>query len=208
MTLELYLGYLIAMEIVLLIPGPTVLLVMSYGLSHGRRSTLPVVLGVTMGDILAMTCSLAGLGVLLSVSAAAFTILKYAGAAYLIYMGVRMWRSDPAALAEGAPGLEKNRRAMAGHAFAVTALNPKSITFFVAFLPQFVSHQAPVLPQLFLLGATFAVFAAVNALAYSLMAGSVRSFATRPSVRKGMQRAGGCVLIGAGLMTAAARRTV
>ena len=191
MTLEMYLGYLIAMEIVLLIPGPTVLLVMSYGLSHGKSSTVPVVFGVTMGDICAMVCSLAGLGVVLSVSAAAFTVLKYVGAAYLIYMGIRMWRSAPQPLAQESGDLRKSSRAMAGHAFAVTALNPKSITFFVAFMPQFVSHTAPVLPQFFILGATFAVFAAVNALVYSLMAGSVRSLAARPSVLKGMQQGRG-----------------
>lgn len=207
MTLELYAAYLVASAIVLLLPGPTILLVVSYALTEGRRSAFATVAGVAAGDVVAMCCSLAGLGAIFLTSAAAFTALKWAGAAYLVWLGVRMWRSEPR-LADQLVGLPPRAPlAMAGHAFVVTALNPKGILFFIAFLPQFVSPNAPVAPQLALLGGTFLVLAIANAALYALLAGSVRRAIRRPEVMRAVNRAGGSVLIGAGIMTATLRRT-
>jgi homoserine/homoserine lactone efflux protein len=206
-TLELYAAYLVATAVVLILPGPTIMLVVSYALSEGRRSAWPTVIGVAAGDLVAMSCSLAGLGAILSTSAAAFTALKWAGAVYLIYLGIRMWRSE---IRIGEAAAAMPRRAslpMAGHAFVVTALNPKGILFFIAFLPQFVSAAAPIAPQLLLLGGTFLVLAIVNAALYALLAGSVRDVVRRPGAMKAVQRLSGGVLIGAGIVTATLRRT-
>ncbi len=204
MTIELYLAYVAATIIVLLIPGPTVMVVVSYALARGRRSALATVPGVVLGDLLAMSASLAGLGAVMAASAELFTVLKYVGAAYLIYLGIKMWRASPEAPADLARA--RRERAMLSHSFAVTALNPKSIVFFVAFLPQFIAAGAPLLPQLLILGATFLVLAFLNALGYAWLAGSIHGAVRRPGVLKAMTRAGGGVLIGAGLLTAAARR--
>lgn len=206
MAFETWLAFVAAATALLMIPGPTVLLVITYALSEGRRSALYTVVGVTLGDFLAMTLSLAGLGALLAASALAFTALKWVGAAYLIYLGIRLWRA-PASL-DGAVAEVGGRpaRSMAWHAFVVTALNPKSIVFFVAFLPQFMTAATPLLPQMAILEATFLTLAALNALVYALVASGARQTIRRPAVLRWMHRAGGGVLIGAGLLTLAWRR--
>jgi threonine/homoserine/homoserine lactone efflux protein len=205
MPLELYLAYVAAAAIVLVIPGPTITLVIGYALAEGRRAAWATVAGVALGDLTAVTLSLAGLGALLAASAALFTAVKWAGAAYLVYLGIRLWRTDPAPeKVEGLAG--RSARKMLAHAWAVTSLNPKSIVFFVAFLPQFVAHDRPVLPQLVLLGTTFVAMAAMNAAAYAWLAGRARRAIARPRVLKAVNRIGGSILIGAGLATVALRR--
>jgi threonine/homoserine/homoserine lactone efflux protein len=209
MTFELWAAYAVAAWVVLIVPGPTVMLVVSYALAEGRRATWSTVAGVALGDFTAMTLSLLGLGALMAASAAAFTILKWAGAAYLVFLGVRLFRatpdSSPLAGPQG-PARPHARSAILGHAFAVTALNPKGIVFFVAFLPQFLRPAAPLAPQVLLLGGTFLLFAILNATGYALLAGSVRDAVRRPAVLRGLNRLGGSVMIGAGLLTALLRR--
>jgi threonine/homoserine/homoserine lactone efflux protein len=207
MTWDLYAAYLVTTIIVLIIPGPTVMLVVSYALAEGRRSAWATVAGVAAGDLTAMTVSLAGMGAVLSASADLFVALKWIGAGYLIYLGVKLWRVPPTLDAPTPGATRRSATAMMGHAFAVTALNPKSIVFFVAFLPQFVRAEAPVTPQLLLLGTTFLVLAVVNAAAYALLAGGIRDTVRRPPVLKTINRVGGSVLIGAGILTAAVRRS-
>ena len=201
MSLELWFAYVVAASILLTIPGPTILLVVTYALSHGRRSAISTVSGVVLGDIVAMALSLAGLGALMSVSAELFTAVKWIGACYLVYLGVKMWRSAPSLDSEE-EALPANGSRMAWHAFAVTVLNPKSITFFVAFLPQFMEPAAPVLPQMVILGLTFQVLAFLIVTGYALLAGGVRGSLRRPAARRLMNRIGGSLLVGAGLFTA------
>ena len=205
MPIDHWLAFAAASAVLLAIPGPTVLLVISYSLGHGRRLTPPIVAGVALGDFTAMTASMAGLGALLLTSAAIFTVLKWIGAAYLIYLGIRLWRApafatDTAAAADITP-----RRAFA-HAYAVTSLNPKSILFFVAFVPQFLVAGAPLLPQILVLEATFLFLAIANTTAYAAMASAARQTIRRPRVQRLVNRTGGSLLIGAGLLAAAWRR--
>lgn len=206
MTAEMYAAYVVATLVVLAIPGPTILLVISYAVSRGRPAMLPSVVGVALGDTTAATISLLGLGAILATSASLFVLLKWIGAAYLVYLGIRMWRAGATALEVAAPPENEGRRILL-HAWLVTALNPKGIVFFIAFLPQFVSPSAPVAPQLFLLGATFVVLAIFNALAFALAASAVRERFRRPSTLALAQRIGGSVLIAAGLATAAVHRS-
>ena len=93
MTLATFLAFLAASGILLLIPGPTVLLVVSYALGQGLRTALPIAIGVALGDFTAMTLSMLGLGALLAASGTVFTLLKWLGAAYLIWLGVKLWRA-------------------------------------------------------------------------------------------------------------------
>jgi homoserine/homoserine lactone efflux protein len=97
MPLELWLAFALASTILLTIPGPTVTLVVSHALAGGRRTGLATVPGVALGDLTAMTISLLGAGAVLAASAALFTVLKLVGALYLVWLGVRLWRADPAA---------------------------------------------------------------------------------------------------------------
>ncbi len=207
MLLATWLAFALASAVVVLIPGPTVILVVSYALTQGRRVALSVAAGVALGDFLAMTLSLAGLGALLATSATLFTVLKWIGAAYLVYLGVRLWRAEPHLVDVGAGQGERPRGSIFGHAFVVTALNPKSIAFFIAFVPQFIDHAQPILPQLVIMEATFVVIGAVNALAYALAADQLRVRVRRPRVLRWINRAGATCLIGMGAATAAINRS-
>ena len=202
MSLELYIGFVLASSLILIIPGPTIILVVSQAIAQGKRSVLPLAAGVVAGDLTAMTLSLVGVGSLLSVSAELFTMLKWIGALYLVYLGVRLWTSKTDQQ-EIQPGLlKKADRSLFRSSFIVTALNPKSITFFIAFLPQFVSSSSGAIGQLCLLGLTFLTLAALNALMYGLFAGQFNEVLQKQSARRWLNRGGGSALIGAGIITA------
>lgn len=207
MALEIWLAFALASAVLLAIPGPTIMLVVAYALGQGRRAAAAMVIGVALGDFTAMTASLLGLGVLLAASATLFTALKLAGAAYLVYLGIRLWRA-PVASAD--PGIETRRVGfgrMLGHAWLVTALNPKSIVFFVAFLPQFLDPARPVAGQMIVMEVTFILLAALNAAAYAGLATRARRLVREPRIQRLVNRAGGSCLIGAGILTVAWRRT-
>ncbi len=206
MSLDLWLTFVAASTALLIMPGPTLLLVLSYALTQGRRVAIASALGVATGDFIAMTLSVIGLGALFLASATAFTILKWVGAIYLIYLGIRMLRAPSGQSAL----MDKPKDAPAGKVFrdltAVTALNPKSNTFFIAFVPQFISADTPFAPQASILVATFVIIAAVNALIFALSANALRHRITRPSVQTWLSRGGGMTLIGMGFLTMTLRR--
>jgi threonine/homoserine/homoserine lactone efflux protein len=204
MSAHTWLAFVTAAAVLLAIPGPTVTLVVGYALGVGKRAAWATVAGVALGDFTAMTLSLAGLGAVLATSAMLFTVLKWIGAAYLVYLGVRLWRAAPT-LDERSESA-KPAGAILWHAFAVTALNPKSILFFVAFVPQFIDAAAPVLPQLVVLELTFVAMAALNAALYASLAGRARRLVRRPEILKAVNRVGGGILIGAGIAAVAWRR--
>ena len=206
MSLELFLPFLFATVILLATPGPTILLVVSYALAQGRGVALAVVAGVILGDLLAMSATLLGLGVILTTSATLFTAMKWAGAAYLAWMGWRMIRSAGTATADLAQVAGKSRSTAFRDSALVTLLNPKSIGFFVAFVPQFIDPSAPVAPQFGVMIATFVGLGGVNALAYALLAAQLRGKVARPDRMAWLQRGSGAVLIGLGAFTAALRR--
>ena len=204
MTLEVWIAFFVASAVLIAIPGPTVMLVVSYALGRGKSSGYATVPGVTLGDFTAMTVSLLGAGALLAASATLFTALKLVGAGYLIWLGIRLWRATghfEVASSNGCGG-----RSMFWHSYVVTALNPKSIVFFVAFVPQFVDPNAPVLPQFVILELTFLVIAAVNVALWAVLAGTLRRQFSRPESLRWVNRTGGVFLIGAGLLTATLRR--
>lgn len=204
MTFEIWIAFALASAALLAIPGPTVMLVVSYALGRGKRSGWATIPGVTLGDFVAMTVSLAGAGAVLATSAALFTLLKLAGAAYLVWLGIGLWRSKPAPPQIGRTGGEM--RGMFLNSFLVTALNPKGIVFFIAFVPQFVDPEAPLLPQFVILEATFLTLAALNILIWVVLAGEMRARFSRPETLRLINRIGGSFLIGAGLLTALTRR--
>ena len=207
MDISLWLAFVAASTALLLIPGPTVLLVLAHAIGQGRRVAVPTALGVATGDLVAMTASLAGLGALVMTSATLFTALKWAGAVYLVWLGARMLMgAGTARLDLRAKGGEIAPQTAYLNAATVTALNPKSIVFFIAFVPQFLDPAGPFVPQAAILIATFVGLAGINALAYAIAAGRLRETIRRPAVIGWLTRAGGATLIGMGLATAALRR--
>ncbi|MBP1847941.1 threonine/homoserine/homoserine lactone efflux protein [Rhizobium petrolearium] len=209
MSLEHWLAFVAASSVLLAIPGPTILLVISYALSHGRNVASATVAGVALGDFTAMTASMLGLGALLATSAALFTVLKWAGAAYLIYLGIKLWRAP---VSERAADLEEAETPSAKpfriflHAYAVTALNPKSIVFFVAFLPQFLDLTQPLFMQMAIFEVTFLTLATLNATLYGLLAALARNQIRKPKVQRIVNRTGGSLMIGAGLLSIGFKR--
>jgi len=209
MTVVHWLPFAFASAILLAIPGPTVLLVVSYALGHGRRYALATTAGVVLGDFTAMTASMLGLGVILAASAALFGVLKWVGAAYLVYLGIKLWRAPVSADdASATPVTTRTRTGrIVAHAYAVTALNPKSIVFFVAFVPQFIDPHARALPQIVVFETTFVALAALNAFAYAMLAAAARNAIRSARVQRAVNRTGGSLLIGAGLFAAAWKRS-
>jgi threonine/homoserine/homoserine lactone efflux protein len=200
MMFESWLAFTAASAVLLIIPGPTVLLVVSYALGQGWRTALPMAVGVALGDFTAMTLSMLGLGALLAASATLFTILKWVGAAYLVYLGVKLWRAGGSL--EAAPRTDAvSALRMLGHAWLVTALNPKSITFFVAFLPAFLDPHGDFLTQMIVFETTFLVLAFTNAFGYAVIASRARGFVSNPRAIGVVNKIGGGLLIGAGAAT-------
>ncbi|MGE6785148.1 LysE family translocator [Ensifer adhaerens] len=206
MSFEHWLAFAAASAVLLAIPGPTILLVISYALGHGRKTAGATVAGVALGDFTAMTASMLGLGALLATSAAIFTVLKWVGAAYLVWLGIKLWRAPVATGGdvEAASGERPLRIFL--HTYAVTALNPKSIVFFVAFLPQFLDVSQPLFTQMAIFELTFLTLAILNASLYAVLATAARSTISKPNIRRIVNRAGGSMLIGAGLLTATMKR--
>jgi len=207
MSLEVWITYIFATTLILIIPGPTIILVVSQAVTHGRKSVVPLVAGVVFGDFTAMTLSLFGLGAIMTASASLFTLFKWIGALYLLYLGINLWRANPKSDYSQNGKKDISPRSLFKSSFIVTALNPKGIAFFVAFLPQFISPNKPVFNQLLLLGGTFLFLALVNAVLYALFASQLREAIKRTSVRKWLNRCGGTALIGAGIITASMQRS-
>lgn len=207
MPLDLWLTFVAATAAMMLIPGPTVLLVLSYALSKGRSVALASAGGVALGDLVAMSASLAGLGALVLASATAFTALKWIGAAYLVYLGLKLIRSAKDADFNIPEASDITPARVFRHTAAVTALNPKSIAFFIAFVPQFITPHAPLTPQFTILITTFVTLGGLNALMYALAADKLRRTITRPGILPWITRAGGGTLIAMGVLTATLRRS-
>ena len=201
MDLGTWTGFALASAVLLIIPGPTVLLVMSYALSQGMRAAWPIILGVALGDVTGLTLSMLGLGAILAASATLFTVFKLAGAAYLVWLGVQLWRArDTLRTGRQADGTGALR--MVRHAWLVTALNPKGITFFVAFLPQFLDPAKDFWTQMLIIEATFVALSFINVVGYGLVADRAGGIVSSPRSILAFNRTGGVVLVVAGVWTA------
>ena len=204
MTLASFLAYVGVAALVICTPGPDTALTIRNTLFGGRAGGVLTALGVATGlSIWALATSL-GLVALLVASEPVFRAIQYAGAAYLIYLGVKLFRAggtlDATPRTDATPPLK-----MMAHAWLVTALNPKSITFFVAFLPQFIDRNADFLTQMIVFETTFLTLAFANAFGYALVASRAGRLVRSPRAIRIFNRTGGTLLVGAGVATAVAR---
>jgi len=206
MPIELWLAFVAASVVLLIIPGPTILTVISYSMSHGRRANVPLVTAVALGDSTALVVSLLGLGALLSASAFWFTVVKWAGCLYLLYLGIKLLRAGISPSEMARPAAPVSRWRLFANTYLVTALNPKGIVFFVAFLPQFINKATPFLPQMLILEATFITLAIINSLVYALLADKARGLIRKHHVQRAVNRTSGTLLIAAGAVTAGYRK--
>lgn len=209
MAFELWIAFVFASAVVLVIPGPTILTVISYSASHGNRVNVAIVGGVALGDSTALFMSLLGLGALLAASAFWFTVVKWIGGLYLLYLGIKLFRSGVTLAAnENGAGAAQSRCRLFLNTYAVTALNPKSIVFFVAFLPHFIDPTANVARQLWIVAVTFVVLATINAALYAVFASAARRLLMSGAAQRRFNLLGGSVLSVAGVWAIVARRPV
>jgi len=206
MPLHLWLAFVSASALLLILPGPTTLTIVSTTLAHGRRACVPLVAGVALGDTAALLVSLLGLGSLLAASVFWFTLVKWIGGLYLLWLGLRMLRAGVGGAAIETAPVPQSRRRVFANTVLVTAFNPKLIVFFVAFLPQFVDAQGDTMRQLALLGTTFVTMAILNSTLFALFAASARSVLASPRARRGFHFTGGSMLSAAGVWALMARR--
>jgi threonine/homoserine/homoserine lactone efflux protein len=204
-TVTNWFAFAIASALMGIIPGPGVASIVGYALSSGRRSALAAVGGMACGNLLAMTVSVAGAGTVLAASATGFTILKWAGAACLIGLGVYAImgsRVDRQAHTRRQP--ISPRTAYLG-TLAIATFHPKTIIFFVAFVPQVIRPQESYVPQAAILTITYVCVVACTDTAYALMAVRAGTLLRSPAARSWTKRAGGGALIAAGVATASSR---
>ncbi len=158
MTLSTYLLYLAAVALLILSPGPTMLMCVTNAINHGPRRAMTAVAGSVTAVLGVMILSALGLGALLAASDTAFTIAKVVGAAYLIWLGIKTFRSAASPLQLSCESQTQGRRSFYLQGFLVGASNPKALLFFAAFFPQFLNPAAPTLPQFAVLALTFVAF--------------------------------------------------
>jgi threonine/homoserine/homoserine lactone efflux protein len=206
MSIEHWLAFVATATVLLIIPGPTILTVISYSIAHGRRANVPLVAGVALGDSTALAVSLLGLGTLLAASAFWFSVVKWAGGLYLLYLGVKLIRAGVSSTELPAAPVPHSRWRLFANTYLVTALNPKGIVFFVAFLPQFLTPGVEVAPQLWVMSLSFVALATLNATLYAVFAASARGFLSSPRTLKRFDLAGGAFLSVAGVWALLAKR--
>lgn len=207
---EHFAAFILASIILLVIPGPTIVMVITQALAHGRKVAFASVMGVGLGDLVATSLSIAGAGALLAASASLFQALKFVGAAYLIWIGYRMWRAPVSIPDMQETDLSTTSRRPAlifRDSFLITALNPKGILFFVAFVPQFIDPALAYAPQAATYVLTFTVLGILNAALFAFAAAGARKTIRRPQVMKAAVRTGGSLLMMAGVAAALTRRT-
>lgn len=206
MPLELYLAFVAATAVLILIPGPAVSLIVANALAHGARGALVSVAGVSTAVVGQLVLVGFGMASAMALMSEWFEWLRWLGVAYLVYLGVRQWRAAPVALGDvRAPAASRARLYWTG--VVVNATNPKTLVFYAAFFPQFVDPARPHGVQIALLCLTFLVIQTLLDGSYALLGGRLRPWLASRARARLRNRVTGAFLIGAGLGLALARRS-
>lgn len=203
MSLHAYLVYVAACIALALLPGPIVTLVIANGLRYGTRASLTNVLGAQAGLAIVIGIVAVGLTSLMATMGYWFDWVRFAGAAYLVWLGIKLIRSPVEEVSEDAPP-KPPRGGFFLQGFLVLLSNPKVLVFFGAFIPQFVDLNRDHVPQVALLGVTFMVTAAMSDMLYALLAGRARNFFSKQRTRLASRISGG-FMIGGGIWLALTR---
>lgn len=202
----LFSGFVLASAVLVLIPGPVVTLVVANSLAHGPRYGLLTVAGTSLATLMLLVVWTLGMSSILIFLLPWFEWLRWAGAAYLVFLGIQQWRARTLALEDQAAD-DAPPRAVFWHGFLVSATNPKAIFFYAAFFPQFMDPALPPTTQLTILSATFLVVATSLNSSYALLAGRLRRLLRGARRARLRNRLSGSLLIGAGVGLALARRS-
>ena len=201
--LQLYLTFVLATTILMLIPGPNVALIVANSVAYGTRYGLLTVLGTSSAMVLQLALTAIGMTALLSWLSQMFEYLRWLGVAYLLFLGIRQWLAAPVDLTRTKPQM-KSLRSIYGRGFLISLTNPKTLLFYGAFFPQFIAADLPPGPQIALLAGSFMAIAILVDGGWALLSGRARGLlGSRGRLRN---RLTGGLLIGAGLGLALARR--
>lgn len=204
MPIDLFAGYLLAVVLLVMVPGPVIALVVALGGARGAAAALFATLGASVSIALQLTAAALGLASLMALLGDLFAVLRWVCAAYLVYLAVKMWRAP---VADEAPASISGASAFA-QGFLVSSTNPKSLVFFAAFFPQFLNPEGPVALQLVLLCGTFQIVFSTGVAAYALGASRLRRVFASPRMARARNRTLSAVLGGsaAALALSALRR--
>lgn len=203
---ELFAGFVIAVVVLILMPGPIVTLVIANSLAYGQRTGLATVAGASSGNAVLVAAGAAGLTTLLALAADLFEVLRWAGVAYLVYLGLKQWRQVFTAGAIPALPPMKSNKGVFWQGVVVAITNPKTLFFYAAFFPQFVDPALAVAPQLVAMSIAMIVIAVIFDSSYALLAGRVRGFFASARANRVRHGITGSLLLGTGLGLALARR--
>ncbi len=207
MDFEIWIVYLLASAALCFTPGPNTLLALTHGASHGVQKSAFTSLGGAAGFALVIAVCMIGLGALLSTSALAFSIVKWIGAGYLIYLGIVTWRSPPLSVKGSQQTMTTRRRRLFLQGFMAAASNPKGIIFFAAFLPQFIDPERSQPLQFVVLASTFVSIEFLLELGLAGSASRLAPWLGRNAVGRWFNRITGASFVGIGGMLAAANRS-
>jgi threonine/homoserine/homoserine lactone efflux protein len=208
-SFEFWILYVMTVLIASLVPGPSMLLALSHGTKFGAKRTIATALGNTTASFLQAVVAIVGLGAILTASGTIFQIIKWLGAAYLIYIGVKTWRTPDIQLR---PDTEHRHETswsspkMFGQAFFVAIGNPKAIIFFTALFPQFINQKGQQLPQFLVMAVTLALIAFVSFMIYAVGGHQIGALLKQANARKLFNRLISCTFIGVGLSLASSER--
>ena len=207
MSWTMWLAFLAAALVIAVSPGPGAVLSMSTGLRYGYAAALRAIAGLQIALLLQLCVVVLGLGAVLATSEAAFAVVKFAGAAYLIWLGVQKWRSPPEPIGGDGEGLRvQSRRQLYAQGILVNLTNPKAIVFIAALVPQFIVPDQPQWPQFAIIGATMVAVDTMVMSCYALLATRFRPLLRNPRLLRLQNRIFGGLFVGAGAMLAASSR--
>ncbi len=201
MDFEVWITFVLASSALMLVPGPLMIFMIGVALNDGLPRAFTALFGLAIGIAVSISISLFGAGAILLASAQLFTALKVAGAAYLVYFGIRLWMSKPHYELEESTGIV-DKASLFWPAFLVAVLNPKVLIFYIAFLPQFVNPVSAALPQFIVLGVTFIFVALGGAILCALLGSGLRRSAGRTKTLTIMSKCGAGAMIASGILTA------
>lgn len=205
MTIETFLAFIAAATLLIIIPGPTNMVVVSSAMRFGLKMSLWTILGAALSHTIFFSISFAGLATILLASATVFEWIRWIGVGYMIWLGVRQWTSRVSPMQEGRSQAVVSAWSLLLQGFAVNTTNPKALVFYAAFFPPFVNPNSPIIPQLMLMALVFIAIFVIVAVIHGFAAAQARSLMTNPRQVKLTNRVAGSFLIGAGVLLAAAR---
>jgi len=197
MDLHVWLIYLLAATGLSLSPGPNGLLALTHGALHGRRKALYTIFGGALGFVVVIALSMFGIGALLKASLVWLTVMKWVGGAYLVWLGIQVWRSPPIGLEVRGVAESRSGSSMFQQGALSAVTNPKAVLFFTAFLPQFIDPAANLFVQFAIMAGTFAVIEIATELFIASMAHRISPWLAR--VGKRFNQACGGVFISIGV---------